>query len=193
MMHRISRELNSRQVRIIDPGKRAHASVALVLMETPGGPDVLLIERSIDENDLWSGHIGFPGGRAEKRDKSPRHTAEREVMEELGLDLSAERYLGRLGDIAPGGLPMVVSAFVYALRRSPALHPDHLEVARAFWFPVREISNPARCSYVEILFHKRLLRFPALMLDDAGGPLLWGISYRLLRNLCKSARSTTGP
>lgn len=177
--------MHSHPIRIIEPSGRAHAAVALILEEKPDGLHILFIKRATNASDLWSGQIGFPGGRSEKNDKSPKDTAERETREELGLDLSGARYLGRLGDVAPGGLQMVVSCFVYAVGSAPVLHPEPREVAGAFWFPFREISNRERCTHVELLFRGRPRRFPALRLFDGKEPLLWGISYRMLRNLDK--------
>lgn len=190
LMHDIQAALGSRAVRIIEPGRRAHAAVAVILKETAAGLEVLFIERSRNDDDLWSGHVGFPGGRAEMRDKGPRETAERETREELGLDLSVARYLGRISDVAPGGLSIVVSCFVYGVGQLPDLHPDRHEVAQAFWFPLREISSPVRRTHVDIPFRGRLRRFPAVRLDDGIRQPLWGISYRLLRNLCRAAKST---
>ena len=188
--HYISTALNSHPVRIIEPGARAQAAVALILEEQPDGPSILLVERSINENDYWSGQIGFPGGRAETCDNSLRHTAERETREELGLDLSTDRYVGRLSDLAPGGLQIVVSCFVYAVNQHPVLYPDYHEIADAFWVPVREFNNPSRRSHVEFLVRGRLRRFPALRVVDDKEQPLWGITYRLLRNLNNVIHST---
>lgn len=185
--------LNSHPLRIIEPGDRAHAAVALILEEQPDGPSILFIERSTNENDYWSGQIGFPGGRTENRDNSPRHTAERETREELGLDLTTAHYVGRLSDIAPGGLKIVVSCFVYAVNQHPVLYPDYHEIADAFWVLVREFNNPARRSHVEYLVRGRLRRFPALRLVDDRKQPLWGLTYRLLRNLNKVIHSTIDP
>lgn len=184
-MQQIKYALESRPVRIVEPGERARSAVAVILIQDNDGPDVLFIERAKNEKDFWSGQVGFPGGRCEKSDSNTRQTAERETMEEVGLDLSTAGYLGRLSDIAPGGLSMVVSCFVYVLDELPLLHLDQSEIARVFRFPLREIANPARRSRMEIIFRKRLKRFPALCLGDDSGLLLWGISYRLIRNLCK--------
>lgn len=179
----IGKVLNSHPFRIIEPGDRAHAAVALILEETPNGLNVLFIERSINANDLWSGQIAFPGGRVENHDNSPRHTAERETREELGVNLSEARYLGRLSDVVPGGLRIVVSCFVYAVDQHPILHPDHREVAAAFWLPLREINNPARRSQVEFMFRERLRKFPAARIRHGKEKPLWGLTYRVLRNL----------
>ena len=177
--------LNNHPVRIIEPGGRAHASVALILEEQPSGLSILLIERSTDTNDYWSGQIGLPGGRSETSDKSPQHTAERETSEEIGLDLSTTQFLGRLDDIAPGGLKIVISCFVYAVNDRPVLRPDKSEIADAFWVPARELTNPARISSVEFIFRNRLRRFPALRVVDDKEQPLWGITYNLLRNFTK--------
>ena len=181
----ISTALNSHPVRIIAPGGRAHAAVALILEEQSDGLSILFIKRSTNENDYWSGQIGFPGGRTESCDNSLRHTAERETREEIGLDLSTAQYLGRLSDISPGGLQIVISCFVYAVNRHPVLSPDDQEIADAFWVPVRELVNPARRSQVELTFRNRQRRFPAVRLRDNNEQPLWGLTYRLLRNLNK--------
>ncbi|KAJ2898123.1 hypothetical protein IWW38_001489, partial [Coemansia aciculifera] len=62
---------------------------------------LLLIQRAKYPGDPWSGHIGFPGGKREPTDASDQATAEREVLEELGIDLTSVRdfvHLGRLDD-----------------------------------------------------------------------------------------------
>lgn len=184
LMQRVTTVLGSRTVRTIHPGGRPHGAVALILWSTPDGPAVLLIERAPNEHDLWSGQIGFPGGRREREDAGPRQTAEREAGEEVGIDLSAARHLGRLDDIVPGGLSMVVSCFVYGVEQPPALHPDPEEVARAFWLPLGELDNPERRTHVDLYFRGRVRRFPAVSLGTAQP--LWGITYRLLRNLCRA-------
>jgi len=177
--------LTNHPVRIIVPGGRAHASVALILEDQPSGLSILLIERSINRNDYWSGQIGLPGGRSETRDEGPQHTAERETSEEIGLDLSTTQFLGRLDDIAPGGLKIVISCFVYAVEDHPLLRPDKREVADAFWVPALVLTNPARISSVEFIFRNRLRKFPAVRVVDDKEQPLWGITYKLLRNFNK--------
>lgn len=189
----IERALKNRPVRVVEPRGRPHSAVAIILTETSNGPAVLLMERATNEHDLWSGQIGFPGGRTEKKDSSPRQAAERETREELGVDLSSASYLGRLGDLAPGGLSMVVSCFVYRVEQPPSQCLDHDEVARAFWFPLREMKNPARRTHVDLYFRGRTRRFPAVGLGGETEQPLWGISYRLLRNLCKVMPNTSNP
>lgn len=160
-IQQISTLLNSHPVRIIEPGDRAHAAVALILEEQPDGLNVRFIERSTNDHDSWSGHIAFPGGRSENYDSTPRETAERETREELGLNLSTARYMGRINDIAVGSLNIVVSCFVYAVTIRPELYPDPQEVAGTIWFPMSEIQNQARRTEVMYIRHnKKVWKFP---------------------------------
>jgi hypothetical protein len=50
--------------------------------------------------------------------------------------------------------------------------------------------NPARQTVVELLFRGRLRHFPAVVLDAGTVQPLWGITFRLLRNLRKTVNTT---
>ncbi|MBW2229138.1 MAG: CoA pyrophosphatase [Deltaproteobacteria bacterium] len=164
-----------------DPALGA-ASVALILRERGGDLELLFIRRAEKEGDHWSGHIAFPGGRLDAADSGPRHTAERETAEEVGIVLEPADRLGRLDDLRGQSRSIVVSAFVYGFSDERDLLLNH-EVAEAFWIPLVELLDPGR--HVKRSFHHldRELDLPAIrVLDDAGpeAPLLWGLSYRFL-------------
>ncbi len=162
------------------PVDRPHAAVALLLAEGPQAPEALFILRARHEGDPWSGDIGFPGGRVAPADGHPRRTAERESSEELALDLATCDYLGRLDDLRGATLPILVSGFVYAAPARPFLQPNH-EVAATFWFPLDLLLDPARHRLEEFTYRGRATRQPVADLLGPGTPLLWGITYRLLR------------
>jgi 8-oxo-dGTP pyrophosphatase MutT (NUDIX family) len=174
----IRRALAGHQPRVL-PVNRPHAAVAMVLTETAAGSEVLFIVRASHDRDPWSGDIGFPGGRVAAADGTPRQTAERETAEELKLTLTGSDYLGRLDDLYGATLPILVSAFVYCLPEPPRLVPNH-EVARVFWFPLRDLSAPERHSMATFPWRGAQTTQPVITLLDPGGPLLWGITYRLL-------------
>lgn len=183
MLDSIRENLTSNPVRRIKPGDRIHSSVAMLLKQGAEGVEILLIERASNANDFWSGHIALPGGKVEPEDSGPRQTAERETMEELGLELSSVDFLGQLNDIVPGGLSIVVSCFVYVLPKAPKLHPDAAEVADVFWFPLAKAEDPKRFTNVEYTRRGRSRTFPAIKVHDDKEQPVWGITYRLLKNL----------
>lgn len=157
------------------------AAVAIILRENGCGHELLFIERARHPDDPWSGDIGFPGGRRDKRDKDLRQTAERETWEEVGINLGvAAAYLGRLSDVEGANLPVRVACFVYGVIRPVEMVFSH-EVHDAFWFGLEELWSPHRqLPAAAVRFGDRPLTAPAIRLHPSR-PLLWGITYRLVR------------
>lgn len=150
-----------------------------MLRRTDNGPELFFIERAHHPDDPWSGNIGFPGGRRDPVDKTLRHTAERETMEEVGVDLSSAICLGRLSDIVGANLPVRVSCFVYGLTApiTPVLSD---EVNDTFWFGLDSLQAPDRQLLATVRFGERELQAPAIDLGLPGKAVLWGITYRLV-------------
>lgn len=161
------------------PGYR-HAAVACILRETPDGPEIFYILRSRCDADPWSGDIAFPGGHIEVDDDHARFAAERETLEETGLDLRNATFLGRLDDLAGAHLSIIVCCFVYLLPM-PLSVPLKLnaEVHQAFWIPCRDLLDPARRRMTTVHFRGARFERPALDLLGPKHTVLWGITYRL--------------
>jgi 8-oxo-dGTP pyrophosphatase MutT (NUDIX family) len=162
----------------------ARAAVAVVLRPERSGADVLLIERARKAGDPWSGHMAFPGGRQDPEDPSPRATAERETLEEVGLDLAGAELLGRLDDLEgrQAGRPvgLAISAFVYGVPDPPRLVPNEEEVESAFWVPLEHLLASER--HVDYRFEHELgsLTMPGIRVGDAEPHVVWGLTYRFL-------------
>jgi 8-oxo-dGTP pyrophosphatase MutT (NUDIX family) len=62
------------------------AAVAIVRARVPR-ESILLIRRAERQDDSWSGHWSFPGGRRDPDDLDLLHTALRELEEECGIRL----------------------------------------------------------------------------------------------------------
>ena len=163
--------------------RRQYAAVAVVLRETDGVPEVLFIERAQREGDPWSGHMAFPGGRVDPGDEHARSAAERETLEEVGVDLANAEVLGRLDDLqgrhaAAPERAMVISAFVYRVSDPKPLRPNW-EVEHAFWFPLTSLFEAER--QVEYTLTQRGgLRFPGILVGEPERHVVWGLTYRFL-------------
>jgi 8-oxo-dGTP pyrophosphatase MutT (NUDIX family) len=154
------------------------AAIALILHEHGGSLELLLIERAKRDGDPWSGHMALPGGHWEPSDSDLAATAERETLEEVGLDLRAHgERLGRLSDCLPSrGVPIAVRPFVYWLPTRPPLLLS-AEVRRALWVPAAPLLEGAQRATHTLSQGDESLQFPAWDID---GHLVWGLTYRVL-------------
>ena len=103
------------------------AAVAIVLRDGPSGIEVLFIHRAEHPEDPWSGHMAFPGGRAEDGEP-PLLTAMRESAEEVGLDLGRAELLGALDEVqAVRRVPvdLAIAPFVFRVPASATPQPNH--------------------------------------------------------------------
>jgi 8-oxo-dGTP pyrophosphatase MutT (NUDIX family) len=156
------------------------ASVAIVLNSIDGDCEMLLIRRSEHEGDVWSGDIAFPGGRVDSADEPPRVAAERETLEEVGIDLAAADYVGRLDDLSGRTHAVLVSAFVYATHGRPSTELNH-EVADTRWMPLAEIVGADAQVWREFEYRGGKIELPGIrVFDDDTAPILWGLTYRFL-------------
>jgi 8-oxo-dGTP pyrophosphatase MutT (NUDIX family) len=142
--------------------------------------ELLLIRRAVSPGDPWSGHMALPGGRRAPSDANGRATAQRETIEEVGIDLAASgEYLGRLDDVQPrNGAPMiVVSPYVFSVDPPTPVRPNH-EVEFAVWVALGDLTAPhAAAEHLHALASGESLHFPAIA---HGGHLIWGLTYRIV-------------
>ena len=177
----IRRTLAGHTPRIIPPTAK-HAAVAAVLHESEGSTQILFIERAEHPSDPWSGHMAFPGGRVDPGDATPRHAAERETREEVGLDLATAELLGRLDDVEgapPGFNSLVVSAFVYHLERRVAPTLNY-EVRDALWVPIATLLDSTH--HVPFFWprEQREMHYPGIVIGQPERHVVWGLTYRFL-------------
>lgn len=143
------------------------AAVVIAVREGRDGPEVLVLERSAGSRFL-PGYVAFPGGATDAEDvahaerwfgsaeEAPRACAVRELLEEVGIALTAEGLrpaprervdaieaspptLGQLSRIAhwiaPEDVPVRFDAQYFAVEAPPGVEPtpDGHEAAAAWW------------------------------------------------------------
>lgn len=158
------------------------AAVAMVLQPTGNDTEALFILRAVKEGDPWSGHMAFPGGHQDDEDDSLRHAAERETMEEIGLDLrQAANYIGELDWVQanPRGrnLDMVVAPFVYELTSPVESFAPNYEVADVLWGSLSDMYTGAIHTERDFGFGRESMTFPGY---GVGDEIVWGLTYRML-------------
>ena len=155
------------------------AAVAIV---RAGAPEeaVLLIRRSERDDDPWSGHWSFPGGRRDPADVDLLDTALRELEEECGIRLPRAACVGELAASLArrrAGPFLLVAPYLFEVEQALPTTLDPREAAGACWVPLAWLRDPARHLLRPVPGRPREILFPAV---DVGGHPLWGFTYRLI-------------
>lgn len=172
------------------PEIERRAAVATIL-RNHAGPEVLLIRRADHPEDPWSGHMAFPGGRHDRGDRDLLHTALRETLEEIGLDLEAQaRLVGRLDDIpavARGRRTgMAITPFVFELEDGGASLSPNYEVQEIVWARLGPLLRGESDTTIAYPRDGQTWNLPAF---DVGGRIVWGLTYQMLQHLFSVIRS----
>lgn len=150
------------------------AASVICVREGNGGPEVLVVERSLESRFL-PGYVAFPGGAVEDVDaghaerwfgsvtEAPRAAAVRELLEEVGLVLSADGLEATVGPdpltrvhaapptmqqlpemahwIAPPTVSVRFDARYFAVsgEGAPTPVPDGVEASDAWWISPRRL------------------------------------------------------
>jgi len=121
-------------------GAEREAAVLAPVIDRPDGPHLLFTKRA-DHLGEHAGQMSFPGGGREPSDENLEATALREANEEIGLDPSDAKIIGRLDDIRTvtryGVRPFVA--------RVPdrTYTPDEREVAEITVLPISGLTDLA--------------------------------------------------
>ena len=176
---------NNKITQPIDEFAGLRAAVSIVLRMKAGSIEILFIVRALREGDPWSGQIAFPGGHSELQDQSMKETAERETIEEIGIDLNkVASYLGEIEPISATprktGKELRVYPFVYLLDHPDPLIDLNYEVSDIIWGSLVDMyRGDSRIEHIFEIDGKEQC-FPGY---DLGPHTVWGLTYRMIHIL----------
>jgi 8-oxo-dGTP pyrophosphatase MutT (NUDIX family) len=155
--------------------RKPSAVAVIVFVADRARPKMLLIRRSTRLSS-HKGQIGFPGGRLEAGDSSPRDTALRETYEEVGLDPSAVKVIGSVDPVPAldGSLVYPVVATTEVLAED--LNANPAEVSEIFMVPTDYFVSGNRRKFRFNLFGCWRHSF----LYECGSVSVWGLSAEIL-------------
>lgn len=168
---------------VLPPAPDARVSAVLVgLLDSPGGPEVILTKRSKLLRS-YTGEISFPGGRLDA-DESPREAAIREAHEEINLDPRHVEVIGELSAVTTNFSTTHVVPIVALIKERPSLDVVNDEVERVFTVPLIEFTRED--TYWEELWGAPpdQLQVHFYHLDDE---TVWGATGRMLHQLLSIA------
>jgi 8-oxo-dGTP pyrophosphatase MutT (NUDIX family) len=166
---------------------RQRAAVAIVLRDGPDSIEVLFIHRAEHPQDPWSGHMAFPGGRAEEGEE-PLMTAVREAAEEIGIDLRSAELLGALDELqAVRRVPLDLAIAPFVFRAPDGFTPQpSAEVRSVCWLSVDELLGQRYRDTYDYQEAGHVLRFPCFRVEDK---VIWGLTYRMFGDLAARVRA----
>jgi len=183
--------MRGRPARRLERRCSRRAAVALVLRAGGTDLEVLFVRRSEHPQDPWSGHVAFPGGRAEPGDADGIATAQRETLEETGLDLARHAdLLGALDELQAmrrgGPVDLSIEPFVFRLRVPTELRLSE-EVVSVHWVPLSRLLSREHRGSVPIADGGPPLERPCIQVE---GQVIWGLTYRMFEGFAGRLRGT---
>ena len=171
----------------ISPGKEyTRASVAVILNIIDSRISLFFIKRPENPGDSYSGHIAFPGGKMNTADLSAEHTALRETIEEIGVDLNEAGYLlGRLDDLKPlnpNGPKFIVTPFVFILNKNIDIRMNKDEVEDFMWIPFNFLADK---NNLRIRYKERSGQVIEDYVYSYKKYLIWGMTGRIVNSFIK--------
>jgi 8-oxo-dGTP pyrophosphatase MutT (NUDIX family) len=163
------------------------AAIAIIRLKIQNEPHILMIQRSFDDRDPWSGHWSFPGGKIEA-DEPPLEASMRESFEEVGVYLALEQFSAEMEVEKAGsavGREIWVKPFVFDIQELPELKLQTEEVYQTFWLKEKDFKNPEFHGEFSVFKDKPEITFEGFSMPEKKG-VLWGFSYRILKDLYKT-------
>jgi 8-oxo-dGTP pyrophosphatase MutT (NUDIX family) len=163
---------------LVPPPTGGRESAVLILFgDGPGGPDLLLIQRS-EGLRLHAGQPAFPGGTIDVGDGGPVGAALREAVEEVGLDPGGVEVVGTMPEVFIPRTGFRVIPVLAWWRRPSAVAPVDLgEVAAVERVSVAELADPGARLMVRVRDGRITPAF------RVRGLLIWGFTAALVDRL----------
>ena len=159
------------------PGGGRPSAVLILFGEGPGGPDLLLVQRSPFLR-RHAGQPAFPGGAIDESDAGPVPAALREAAEEARVDPSGVEVLAVLPELfIPRSGFAVTPVLAWWHRPGPVEPGDPMEVTSVARVPVADLADPA---------NRLTARYPSGQAGPAfrvGGMLVWGFTAMIVDRL----------
>ena len=178
----IKQQVRAHRPCVLELGDNKHAAVALVLRQGDDAVETLFIERARFQDDPWSGQMALPGGMVERFDVDARKAAERETVEEVGINLARADYVGQLDDQQgrhrghPTGI--VVRGYVYVVDSTIQAETNY-EVQDIVWVPLKRFLN---ARYYTQVVHpvEPNQSFPGVRVSEKEHQVVWGLTRRFM-------------
>lgn len=152
-------------------------AAVMILLYTRGRTWHTVLMKRPEYAGAHSNQISLPGGKAEESDASLEETALREIREEIGIDDSKIRMLGKLSrlHIPVSGIEVLPVVGFYP--EDPDFQPDPSEVSYLIEVPLDDLLNPGNTMEKFRTLMCKLVRVPYYKIGDEH---VWGATAMIL-------------
>lgn len=164
----------------LDSDDRLKCAAVLLPLVRQGGEWHILYTRRTDRVESHKGQVSFPGGACDEDETEPEQTALREAEEEIGINPSHVRVLGRLANLITVSY-FRVTPVVGVVKWPAVLRVGEHEVARVFTIPLGWLANASNRWQFERPGTTRTL----IAYHPYDGELLWGATARMTVDFLK--------
>lgn len=157
------------------------SAVAVVIAQVDDGLSVILTQRN-EYDGAHSGQISFPGGKKENDDDDLEHTARRECLEEIGLQLNRDTLIGGLTDVYIPVSRFIVQPYVYFHENVMEIRRDEREVREVIPLPIDFLCSEHAKSTMDVRSKEGLIyrNVPCFRRNDKE---IWGATALILNEL----------
>lgn len=146
---KIASVLQARVPQII-PGSHFKPAAVLVAIQEREDDDYLVLTKRSEQLNHHRGQVAFPGGRLDRGDSDALQAALRESREEIGIDPSHVRILGRLDQVT-AAYNFVVTPFVGVIPSAYEFRLNPFETEAVFFVPITALLEPRTLTIAERL------------------------------------------
>lgn len=155
-----------------------HTAAVMIFLMQDGTPNLhLILTKRADGLTSYSGDYCFPGGVQDHSDLDLKHTAQREVQEELGLAIETYQTIGQLDDFEDryGNTVRPFVAIITKELFEKNLKNSSEEVAGIFYFPLADLEKIKTDADLE----KITRRHPTYKYQE-NEIIVWGLTASLI-------------
>lgn len=156
------------------------SAVAIIIFPIKEISHVLYIKRS-DYNGVHSAQIAFPGGKKDNKDATLLETSLRELHEEVGVESTAIKFIGKLTPLYIPISKFMVHPHVFFSETELHFIPNTREVQQIIPFPLKELISEKILGKTVIKLGNGL-QLPTPFLN-INGHVLWGASAMISSEL----------
>ncbi|MFC0876539.1 NUDIX hydrolase [Saccharicrinis sp. FJH2] len=174
------------QLKMVPPSGRSNrfqpmdypvmSGVLLLLFKKNGNWNTVFIKRT-DYDGVHSGQISLPGGKKEKEDADLSVTALRETFEEVGVNPTDVRILGKLTTVQIPVSGFVVEPYVGFIGYEPVFIPDPGEVKEVITADLGLFTDPGKKDVFTFVKGTFSIEAPFY---DLHGEKLWGATAMMI-------------